>query len=275
MMKNKDLFQIGEVAQLFHMQIGTLRYYEKQGLLIPEYVDKQTGYRYYSVRQFEILHTIRYLRALDFPLSEIKDFLINRDVQNIKEKLMNQKQLIEQKKHELDLISKKIDHRLSMLNDATHSRLDQICVVQLPKMRMTWIRNTIAYHSYLDLEHSIRQLEKNQKDSIAFLGKVGVGISQKNLESHHFDHSDFVFILLDEEDEYQGDVEVLPESLYVSVRFCGSRQQSPIYYQKLLDYIQEHHMTINGFSLEMTLIDEGLISHIEQYVTELKIPVII
>lgn len=268
-MKNKDLFQIGEVAKLFHMQIGTLRYYEKQGLLIPEYVDKQTGYRYYSIRQFEVLNTIRYLRALDLPLTAIKDFLDNRNIQNIEEKLIRQKQ------HELDLISRKIDHRLSQLHDATHSKLEQIQVIQLPQMNIVWVKNTVQYHSYLDLEHSIRQLEKNQKESMAFLGKVGVGISKENLELQKFDYSDFVFILLDEEDEYQGDTDILPESLYVSVRFCGSRQQSPIYYQKLLEYIQEHHMTIHGFSLEMTLIDEGLTNDSSQFVTELKIPIMI
>ena len=274
-MKNKDLFQIGEVAQLFHMQIGTLRYYEKQGLLIPEYVDKQTGYRYYSIRQFEVLNTIRYLRALDLSLSAIKDFLSNRNIQNIEEKLIHQKQMIEQKQHELDLISRKINHRLSYLHDVTHSQLNQIQVVQLPQMNIAWVRNTVEYHSYLDLEHSIRQLEQNQKVSMTFLGKVGVGISKENLENHQFDHSDFVFILVEDEDEYQGDMEILPESLYVSIRFCGSRQQSPMYYQKLIQYIEEHHMTINGFSLEMTLIDEGLTNDTQQFVTELKIPVII
>lgn len=274
-MKNKDLFQIGEVAQLFHMQIGTLRYYEKQGLLIPEYVDKQTGYRYYSIRQFEVLNTIRYLRTLDFPLMTIKDFLDNRTIQNIEEKLMNQKQMIEQKQHELDLISRKINHRLSQLHDATHSQLDQIRVIQLPQMNIAWVRNTVEYHSYLDLEHSIRQLEQDQEVPMVFLGKVGVGISQENLECYQFNHSDFVFVIVEEEDEYQGDVDILPESLYVSIRFCGSRKQSPMYYQKLIKYIQEHHMTINGFSLEMTLIDEGLTSYTEQYITELKIPVTI
>ncbi|MEI3190543.1 MAG: MerR family transcriptional regulator [Lachnospiraceae bacterium] len=42
---------------------GTLRHYEKAGLLCPEHTDQETGYRYYSVRQFEVLNTIRYLRA--------------------------------------------------------------------------------------------------------------------------------------------------------------------------------------------------------------------
>ena len=63
------LFRIREMAKLFHMSMSTLRHYENIGLLKPEKVDQKNGYRYYSVRQFEALNTVRYLRALDMPQS--------------------------------------------------------------------------------------------------------------------------------------------------------------------------------------------------------------
>lgn len=74
MQSKKDLYQIGEVARLFHLSISLLRHYDKTGLVTPEYTDPDTGYRYYSIRQFECLNTIRYLRALDMPLEEIGGF---------------------------------------------------------------------------------------------------------------------------------------------------------------------------------------------------------
>ena len=74
-MEMPKLFQIGDMAKLFHISVSSLRYYESLGLLTPERVDPDTGYRYYSVRQFEVLNTIRYLRELDMPLPEISDFL--------------------------------------------------------------------------------------------------------------------------------------------------------------------------------------------------------
>ncbi len=54
-MSDQELFRIGEVAKMYHMSVGTLRHYEQMGLLQPEYTDPATGYRYYSVRQFEQL----------------------------------------------------------------------------------------------------------------------------------------------------------------------------------------------------------------------------
>ena len=46
------LFRIGDVARLFHLSVSSLRHYEDEGLLVPEKIDPDTGYRYYSVRQF-------------------------------------------------------------------------------------------------------------------------------------------------------------------------------------------------------------------------------
>lgn len=66
-MADKQLFKIGEVARMYHLSLGILRHYEKEGLLAPEYTDPETGYRYYSTRQFEVLNTIRYLRMLGLP----------------------------------------------------------------------------------------------------------------------------------------------------------------------------------------------------------------
>ena len=46
--ENRELFPIGEVAKMFRVSVGTLRHYEKIGLLAPEFVAPDTGYRYYS-----------------------------------------------------------------------------------------------------------------------------------------------------------------------------------------------------------------------------------
>lgn len=40
-MQDKKLLQIGEVAKIFHVSMGTLRHYEQAGLLDPEYVDEK------------------------------------------------------------------------------------------------------------------------------------------------------------------------------------------------------------------------------------------
>ena len=146
------LFRIGKVADMFNVSLGTLRHYERCGLLEPEYIDPCTGYRYYGAKQFEVLNTIRYLRVLDMPLTQIAEFLHNRDVHVIEDKLVAQKALIERKQHELEMVQRKIDHRLERLRDAEQSEFDVIRVVRQPACRIVWIRDSPKVDSYLGLE---------------------------------------------------------------------------------------------------------------------------
>lgn len=272
-MEKSELFQIGEVAKMFHLSVGSLRHYEKIGLLQPEYIDAETGYRYYSTRQFECLNTIRYLRVLDMPLAQIADFLKNRDVAKMKEMLCQQREAVIRKQKDLQIIERKINNRLQQLESAVSSDLDVVRIVQAQKRRIAWIRNDISISSYLDLETSIRQLEKQQKDALVFLGKVGVGIAREKLQQKQYDSYDMVFLLLDKEDSYQGSVTELPEETCVSIRFCGSHREAPVYYEKLDRFITEHKLVITGFSKEITMIDYGFTNDTDQFVTEIQIPV--
>ena len=55
-MDRKNLFPIGEVSKLFHISVSSLRHYEHIGLLTPEYISSDSGYRYYGTEQFEVLN---------------------------------------------------------------------------------------------------------------------------------------------------------------------------------------------------------------------------
>ena len=272
-MEDEKLFQIGDVARMFHLSPGSLRHYEQAGLLKPEYIDTQTGYRYYSVRQFEVLNTIRYLRALDMPIRQIEDFLKNRDIDVIEDKLLKQKELLVKKQRELALIERKIDHRLQQLRDAMNSELDVIKVKTLPTCRMVVVKDSLQPQSYLDLEYAIRRLTENQAESVVFLGKVGVGISKEKLMKRQFEQYDSVFLVLDEEDRYEGSIEERPEEKCVSIRFCGSHKEAGERYEKLMEYMEKERLTAVDFSREITMIDYGITNNTDKFVTEICIPV--
>lgn len=267
------LFSIGDVAKMFHLSVGSLRHYEEIGLLKPERVDEYSGYRYYSVRQFEALNTIRYLRALDMPLNEIADFLGNREVDRIKDKLLAQKEIVLAKEAELKRIERKIDNRLKAIRDAENSDFDVIKIIEKPACRVVRISNSLKIGSFLDMEEPIRRLEQSQKEAVVFLGKVGVGISEQHLTAGSFDSYDEIFLIPDEEDIFDGKIEVLPQSKCVSVRFHGSHAEAPEQYRKLTAYAKERGLEICGFSREITMIDYGITNDTEKFVTEISIPV--
>lgn len=94
-----------------------------------------------------------------------------------------------------------------------------------------------------------------------------------HLIADRFEHYNLVFLLLDDEDTYEGNITQLPAITSVSVRFCGSHSEAAVYYQKLMDYIHSNHLEITGFSREITMIDYGITNDTDKFVTEILIPV--
>ena len=272
-MDRKNLFPIGEVSRLFHISVSSLRHYERIGLLTPACVSPDSGYRYYGPEQFEVLNTIRYLRALDMPLTEIEDFLKNKDIGRIEEKLRQQKQAVLQKQQELKRIAQKIDHRLNWLADAESAPLNTVSLVSLPACRVVWVDDPRKVVGSADLEAPIRRMDQSDAEAVVFLGKVGLGISVEHLQKAETAQYDGIFLILDQEDIYTGETLELPEALCARLRFRGSHREAPVQYQRLLDYIASRSMHIAGFSREITLIDYGITNDPEKFVTEICIPV--
>ena len=66
------LYRIGMFAQMNHITVKALRFYEEQRLLAPAYVDEENGYRYYTLEQMASIHQITALKQAGFTLDDIK-----------------------------------------------------------------------------------------------------------------------------------------------------------------------------------------------------------
>ena len=65
--------KIGEFSRLGRVTVRALRHYEEIDLLTPEIVDRDTGYRYYSVGQLQKIFSITKLKSMGYSLEEIRD----------------------------------------------------------------------------------------------------------------------------------------------------------------------------------------------------------
>lgn len=66
------MYTIGQVSEMFHLPISTLRYYDKQGLL-PN-LQRQSGIRQFEDRDLECLRVIECLKDSGLEISEIKHY---------------------------------------------------------------------------------------------------------------------------------------------------------------------------------------------------------
>jgi DNA-binding transcriptional MerR regulator len=69
------MFRIGEFSQIARVSGRLLRYYDEIGLLSPQSIDPETGYRYYSARQLPRLNRILVLKELGLSLEHIARLL--------------------------------------------------------------------------------------------------------------------------------------------------------------------------------------------------------
>jgi Cd(II)/Pb(II)-responsive transcriptional regulator len=71
--------RIGELAQQAGVDVQTVRYYEREGLVAAP-SRTASGYRAYGPEHLERLNFVRHCRSLDMPLAEIKRLIdVSRD----------------------------------------------------------------------------------------------------------------------------------------------------------------------------------------------------
>jgi DNA-binding transcriptional MerR regulator len=89
-------FSIGQFAKLTGLTPRALRIYAKEGLLQPEVINPETGYRYYSQAQSLVAERIRLLRSIDMPLEDIREVLSYPGTEVCQELLQSHKQRLEE-----------------------------------------------------------------------------------------------------------------------------------------------------------------------------------
>lgn len=100
------MYKIGEFSTLSKTTIKTLRYYEKEELLIPSFVDNQTGYRFYETYQLLDLAKIISLRQIGMSIEDIKKIIKGEDLEK----------LLTSRKNELEKELILYDKQLSRIN---------------------------------------------------------------------------------------------------------------------------------------------------------------
>lgn len=113
----KNHLTVGEMGNLFGLNVQTLHYYDKIGLFQPRIRNQHNGRRYYQFDQVYQLATIRYLRKLDCPLEEIKEFLDTRSPAVTKQLLQERSAILQAQWQELMRIDQAIGRKIQFIEE--------------------------------------------------------------------------------------------------------------------------------------------------------------
>ncbi|WML34111.1 MerR family transcriptional regulator [Clostridium sp. OS1-26] len=70
-----ELYSIGKVGEICKITKKALRYYDKMGILSPDKVADESGYRYYGKKNLLSVPIIKYYKQSGFKLEEMREFL--------------------------------------------------------------------------------------------------------------------------------------------------------------------------------------------------------
>lgn len=134
-MNTKDYYTTGELAKLFDIPKQTMFYYDKMGLLTPEFV-AENGYRYYSTPQYLTLEIILFLRRLDISVPEIKKFLQHRSKEEIIKILSDKEECCRRSIEETERIRRSVSAYRARLEHSQELPVNQVLLENLPACRM-------------------------------------------------------------------------------------------------------------------------------------------
>jgi len=143
------MYPIGEFSLITRLSVKALRYYHEEGILVPDHVDEDSGYRYYRKSSIDRATAIVKLRAMEFSVSEIREILLHHsDDSEIVSFFERQMSVLDEKAKEYwrmrDSISNTIDtirRSEKMINGVD----DEVLVKYIDDMIFAGYRFTGAY----------------------------------------------------------------------------------------------------------------------------------
>lgn len=270
----EKLLSISQLAKLRKLTPETLRHYDRIGLIKPEYVDPVTKYRYYSIRQYEKIGTIKELRQLGMSLDMISGYFENRNFKKSSEILNQYADNLLFEINEQYALYQTLKKKIAFIDSLNNlPEMNVVREVNLPERYVV----TFGEKAGGSKEHAliIAQLESHLNEIAPILASDRVGVyAEDTILKCSEDYIPSVPMLFVDDDLQSDYKQKIPAGRYLSLFYSNGHLER---YHKSFEiakkYLKEHHLKIDGNILQIYKIDVTLTSYAEETVLELQIPV--
>lgn len=270
-----ELLSISELARLRKMTTETLRHYDRIGLIKPDYIEPHSGYRYYSVRQYEKLGTVKELRSLGMSLSEIQDYFDNRNLQQSKEILSDYQQKLEVDLKKKIALYQTIKRKLKFLDN-----LNDLPPVNTVFEQEHDERYIITFgepaEGQKEYAYSFMQLEGylNETAPILASDRIGVYGDKSLLEKHENVVPAIPMVFVDNDNFDSKFLKIIPAGKYLCLYYPEGRlEQYHPSFELMKDYMKERNLTVCGKILQVYKVDVTITSDRSETIMEIQVPV--
>lgn len=220
---DEELVIIGDLSKMYNVSKRTLRLYHEIELLIPHYVDRNTGYRYYTRAQFPRLNMILQMKSVGLSLKHIKKMLNTRNLSMFEAILGEQ----------MDKLNKRISE-YKIYRDSLMKQLDSCKLIQHPPVLnsifIEYIPRRTAfvydidnydlqkeYHESSPWKTALERVKSTlieKKMSLSLFHQVGGIVSRESLLQNQFIMSG-AFIQLNEDHHFELPLSYIESGTYV------------------------------------------------------------
>ncbi|MEH6943684.1 MerR family transcriptional regulator [Bacillus sp. JJ722] len=270
----KKLFTIGEIAKLHNIPESTLRYYDQKGIFQPKTVDPQTQYRYYTIDQFSMLEIIKFLRHLDIPLSEVKQFVEHRTPDTALKLFEKQTEVLLQKQREIEYMTSMMQKKIEIIKEGLQQDYTSVyyqSIAQRPIHFMP-VESDLSDDIFI---MSLNELQKKMHIAApaSVTQKIGTAIALKGIVKGNYYDYNGLFILLDDMQPIVESCSYIPEGYYACTYYKGSYDYTHVALERLMKDIQQNGYEAIGDAIEIGLVDYSVTADESEFITEYQIPV--
>lgn len=271
------MLSIGEFSKICKVSTKTLRYYAEIGLIQPEKINPENGYRYYSIDQLKQMLFIERLKSYNFLLEEIKGFLeLGEDESEEKLYLA-----LNQKKKEVQEQVYVIENTLKQLSDdisnlgrgiSIMSYLENIDVqlVEIPLMYILFVREMVSVD---DCAKGYGKFFGLLYEKIATGNLTVMGAPMTIYHSAEYSPAGYDIEFAIPIKEYVTGTRDFCPGLCVKAVLKGSYSELPSVHAKQHEWAEKENYVLADSPYEVYVTDPAQVGAVEDFITEVYYPV--
>lgn len=268
------MLSIGEFSNICQVSTKTLRYYADIGLLLPNQVNLENGYRYYSIEQLETMLMINRLKSYQFSLDEIKVIIQGNQDQQLYKELIQKKKEIEKKVSEYQMTLKQLDQDILTLKQGKSmmSYLDDIDIqlVEVKKMTILSMRKMVQQQEFPQAYAQCfsQLLKRVNSENLTVVAPPMVLFHSEEMTPLGMD-TEFAIPI----QEYITGTRDFEPGLCLKTVLHGSYSQLPSIYTQQQKWIEKEGYQVHQALFEVYVNDPSMVSSENDLITEIYCPV--
>ena len=276
-----NFYSIGQLSEICGIPKGTLRFYEKKGLLVPSKRNENNNYRYYSEQDVMDSIIIKDLQKKGMNITQMKAIIEHKDLLSMHDKL---KGVIVSLEKERKLLEEKIEYAKSK-HSSIKNCLELYSEIKESKQKFTIENREPSYVVFTKYKSKIKATKLfwnrfieltnlSEKLNLEIKGPFSAIFHDAFYSQFYYEEGELeVFYPISKPEKEHDNIKYMKGFKEVSTIFIGRYQDLLPVYNELIQFIEGNNLIIIGPSFEEYLCDFSLSVDEKDSLTKISFPV--